>query len=64
MNWDIYAGIWKQFKGKIKVRWGRFNDDHFGVIDGKRIQSAGMIQKTSGIARDKIRHGLGKGRRG
>jgi len=56
MNWDIFAGNWKQFKGKMKVRWGRFNDDHFGVIDGKRIQSAGISQETSGIARDRIRH--------
>jgi uncharacterized protein YjbJ (UPF0337 family) len=48
----------------MKVRWGRFNDDHFSVIDGKRIQSAGIIQETSGIARDKMRHGLEKGRRG
>jgi uncharacterized protein YjbJ (UPF0337 family) len=56
LNWDIFAGNWKQCKGKLKVRWARFNDDHFGVIDGKRIQSAGTIQKTFGIARDKIRH--------
>jgi uncharacterized protein YjbJ (UPF0337 family) len=56
MNWDIFAGNLKQFKGKMKVRWGRFNDDHFGVIDGRRIQSAGITQETFGIARDRIRH--------
>lgn len=55
MNWDIFAGNWKQFKGKIKVRWGKFNDDHFDVIDGKRLQSAGMHQKADGIARAKMR---------
>jgi len=60
MNWDIFAGNWKQFRGKMKVRWGRFNDDHFDVIDGKRIQSAGITQETFGIARDRQRH---KGRR-
>lgn len=53
MNWDIFAGNWKQFKGMIKVRWGRFNDDHFDVIDGKRIQSQGLVQKENGIARKK-----------
>lgn len=53
MNWDIFAGNWKQFKGLIKVRWGRFNDDHFDVIDGKRIQSQGLVQKANGIARKK-----------
>lgn len=56
MNWDIFSGHWKHFKGKIKVRWGRFNDDHFDVIDGKRIQSQGLIQKANGIARDKNRN--------
>jgi len=60
MNWDIFAGNWKQFKGKMKVRWGRFNDDHFDVIDGKRIQSAGITQETFGITRDRQRN---KGRR-
>jgi len=55
MNWDIFAGNWKQVRGKLKVRWGRFNDDHFGVIDGQRTQSAGMHQKAYGIARDKLR---------
>jgi len=56
MNWDIFAGSWKQYKGKMKIRWSRLNDDHLGVIDGKRIQSAGIIQETFGIARDRIRH--------
>ena len=55
MTWDICAGNWKQFRGKLKVRWGRFNEDHFGVIDGKRIRSAGVTQETYGIARDKTR---------
>lgn len=56
MNWDIFAGNWKQFRGKLKVRWGRFNNDHFGVIDGRRTQSAGIAQESYGIARDKLRH--------
>ena len=56
MNWDIFAGHWKQFKGKIKVRWGRFSDDHFDVIDGKRIHAQGLIQKANGIARAKNRN--------
>jgi len=56
MNWDILAGKWKKHKGNLKVRWGRFNNDHFGVIDGKRIQSAGRIQETYGISRDRVRN--------
>lgn len=60
MNWDIFAGNCKQLRGKLKVRWGRFNDDHFGVIDGQRTQSAGIIQKAYGITRDKIRRKEGR----
>ena len=37
MNWDIFAGNWKQFEGVLKVHWGKLHKDHFGVIDGKRI---------------------------
>lgn len=60
MNWDIFLGNWKKFKGKAKVRWGRFKNDRSGVINGKRIHSAGMIQQAHGTARDKMRHKEGK----
>lgn len=56
MNWDILEGNWKQFKGKLKVRWSRFNQDHFGVIDGKNMQAMGLAQTLNGISRDKLRH--------
>ncbi len=55
MNWDIFAGNLKQLEGKLKVRWGRFNDTPFDVIDGKRMVSAGIIQASSGTAWDKTR---------
>jgi len=28
MNRNIVEGSWKQFKGKVKARWTRLNDDH------------------------------------
>ena len=55
MNWDIFAGRWKQRKGTMKVCWGKFNNDQFVVIDGRRLQSSGRIQETYGIARDRNR---------
>jgi uncharacterized protein YjbJ (UPF0337 family) len=27
MNWDQLQGNWKQFKGKIKKKWGDLTDD-------------------------------------
>lgn len=59
MNWDIVAGNWKQFKGKVKARWGQLTDDHLEVIAGKRVELSGKIQETYGItkneAEDQIR---------
>ncbi len=52
MNWDIAAGNWKQFKGKVKAQWGQLTDDHLDQIDGKRIELAGKIQETYGITKD------------
>ena len=35
MNWDTVKGDWKQFKGKVKQKWGKLTDDDLDVIEGK-----------------------------
>ncbi|HTH94904.1 MAG TPA: CsbD family protein [Rhodocyclaceae bacterium] len=52
MNWDIVAGSWKQFKGKVKARWGELTDDQLDVIAGRRDVLAGRIQETYGITKN------------
>ena len=52
MDWNIVAGNWKQFKGKVKAQWGKLTDDHLDVIAGNRDQLAGKIQETYGITKD------------
>jgi len=52
MNWDIVAGNWKQFRGKVKAQWGNLTDDHLDVIAGKRDELVGMIQESYGITKD------------
>ena len=52
MNWDRIEGDWKQFKGTIKVRWGKLTDDQLDVIAGKRDVLAGKIQEAYGISKD------------
>ena len=52
MDWNIVEGNWKQFKGKVKKRWGKLTDDHLAVIAGKRDQLAGKVQETYGITKD------------
>jgi uncharacterized protein YjbJ (UPF0337 family) len=52
MNWDIVAGNWKQFKGRVKTQWGKLTDDHLDVIAGKRVELAGKIQEAYGVTKD------------
>ena len=52
MNWDIVEGNWKQFKGKVKVQWGKLTDDDLDVINGKRIDLAGKIQESYGVTKE------------
>jgi len=53
MNRDIVQGNWKQFKGKVRVRWGRLIGDYLGVITGRRTQSVGERQRAFGVFRSK-----------
>jgi len=52
MNWDIAKGNWKEFKGKVKQHWGELTDDDLSLIEGKRDQLVGMVQRRYGIAKD------------
>lgn len=52
MNKDEVSGNWKQFKGKMKEKWGKLTDDDMTVIEGKRDQLVGKIQERYGYAKD------------
>ncbi len=52
MNWDQIEGDWKQFKGKVKEKWGQLTDDDLDVIKGKKDQLSGTLQKKYGIAKE------------
>lgn len=54
MSWDRIEGNWKQFKGDIKVRWGKLTDDQLDVIAGKRDILSGKIQEAYGISKDEV----------
>jgi len=54
MNWDTIKGDWKQFKGKVKEKWGKLTDDELDMIQGRREQLAGAIQKRYGIAKEEV----------
>jgi uncharacterized protein YjbJ (UPF0337 family) len=55
MDWNRVEGNWKQFKGKIKEKWGQLTDDDLDQIAGKRDQLEGRIQERYGLAKDQVR---------
>ena len=55
MDWNRVEGNWKQFKGRVKQKWGNLTDDDLEKIEGHRDQLEGKIQERYGIAKDQVR---------
>ena len=55
MDWNRVEGNWKQFKGRVKEKWGNLTDDDLDKIEGNRDQLEGKIQERYGIAKDQVR---------
>jgi uncharacterized protein YjbJ (UPF0337 family) len=60
MNWDQIEGNWKQFKGKVKEKWGQLTDDDLDQAAGKRDQIIGRLQARYGWQRDQAERELDK----
>ena len=58
MNWDRVEGNWKQFRGRVKEKWGNLTDDDLEKAAGNRDQLEGIIQKRYGIAKDQAKKDL------
>jgi len=54
MNWDQVEGNWKQFKGQVQQKWGKLTDDDLDVIEGKREELVGRIQKRYGYEKEQV----------
>ena len=52
MNWDQMEGKWKQMKGSIKEKFGKFTDDDLQVINGNRDKFVGKLQERYGYAKE------------
>jgi uncharacterized protein YjbJ (UPF0337 family) len=52
MNWDQIEGQWKQFSGSAKAKWGKFTEDDWTTLSGKKDQLVGKIQERYGSARE------------
>jgi uncharacterized protein YjbJ (UPF0337 family) len=55
MDWDRVEGNWKQFKGRVKEKWGNLTDDDLDSVAGRRDQLEGLIQERYGVAKDQVR---------
>jgi len=58
MNWDQFAGQWKQYTGKVKERWSKLTDSDLTQIQGKRDQLVGKIQERYGITKEEAHRQL------
>jgi uncharacterized protein YjbJ (UPF0337 family) len=58
MDWDRVEGNWKQFKGKVKAKWGELTEDDLTQINGKREQLEGKLQERYGYTKDQARQKL------
>lgn len=54
MNRDQFKGQWKQFKGELKKRWGRFTDDDLMKIEGDYDTFLGLIQQRYGDQKEEL----------
>ena len=58
MDWDRVEGNWKQFKGKVKAKWGELTEDDLTQINGNREQLEGKLQERYGYTKDQARQQL------
>jgi uncharacterized protein YjbJ (UPF0337 family) len=55
LNQDQFAGNWKQFKGELKQRWGKFTDDDLLYIEGSYDKYEGKLQERYGDRKEEIK---------
>ena len=51
MNWTLAENHWPQFKGRVRARWIKLDDDALALIAGKRAELLKSLQTTYGITR-------------
>jgi uncharacterized protein YjbJ (UPF0337 family) len=51
MNWTLVENNWHQFKGRVRARWMKMNDEHLAAIAGKRSGLLTSIQSIYGLTR-------------
>ena len=55
VNQDQFEGKWKQFKGDLKKKWGKFTDDDLLQIEGNYDKFQGKMQERYGDRREEVK---------
>lgn len=55
VNKDQFEGKWKQFKGDLKKKWGKFTDDDLMQIEGNYDKFEGKMQERYGDRREEVK---------
>ncbi len=53
MNAEQFKGQWKQLKGELRKKWGKFTDDDVEQIGGEKDKLIGKIMQKYGVAKEK-----------
>ena len=51
MNWTLVQNNWHQFKGRVRARWMKMNDEQLAMIAGNRASLLSSIQSVYGVTR-------------
>lgn len=54
MTSDQMEGRWKEFKGKVREKWGEITDDELDQVRGKWDQLTGLVQRKTGESREAV----------
>lgn len=52
MNWTLAENNWAQFRGTVKARWFKLDEEQLQAIAGKRGTLLKTIQEVYGIERN------------
>lgn len=50
MNWNQVEGYWTQFRGRVREYWGVVTHQPLEVMNGRRAQLVGILQRNYGAA--------------
>jgi len=54
MNRDQFKGAWNQFKGELKMQWGKLTDDDLKQIEGDYDKFLGTVQRRYGDQKEEV----------